>query len=283
MSRRVLIADIGGSSSRWAWVLPPGEARLVQPLQGSMPGCNLLSDDGGALLAALQAEELGFASADVVHVYAAGCGDPQRRQRMRDLLTAVWPAERIHVESDLLGAARSLFGTAPGRVLVLGTGMSAAHYDGAGLQRSFPSLGALLGDEGSGAAMGRRLVRDAIYGRMPQHVREHLFGPDGPQREEVLHGVYASGTPGRFLAAPVVRLQELRSEPYVEGLFAACFGELAEVLAEFFAATPALALRAVGSVAWGFREPLAEALGKAGLELSGVERAPLRGLALHHG
>lgn len=198
------------------------------------------------------------------------------------LLSAIWPAQRITVESDLLGAARGMLQQKPGAVLILGTGMNAGIYDGRQLTATFPSLGPLLGDEGSGADIGRHLWRDAIHGNMPAHVLRHLFGPDGPDRELLLREVYRGSAPGRFLAAPVASLHEVLDEAYTKRLLASRFTELASLLAKQFKGQAATEWHAVGSVAWGFRPMLAEAMRMEGLRLIAVERDPLRGLARHH-
>src|SRR5690606_20564764 len=104
----------------------------------------------------------------------------------------LWPSARIVVDSDLVGAARGLCGTTPGLVLILGTGMNAGWYDGAALHQPMPSLGWILGDEGSGADIGRTLLRDAFYKRMPADVSQALFGDAGPDLDEVLREVHRS-------------------------------------------------------------------------------------------
>lgn len=202
---------------------------------------------------------------------------------MLDLLSDIWPAERITVESDLLGAARGMLQQKPGAILILGTGMNAGIYDGRQLTATFPSLGPLLGDEGSGADIGRHLWRDAIHGNMPANVARHLFGPQGPDREQLLREVYRGPAPGRFLAAPVAALHGVLEADYTRRLIDARFAELASLLAERFIGQAATEWHAVGSVAWGFRPMLADAMAARGLRLIAVARDPLRGLARYHG
>ena len=134
----LLIADIGGSSSRWA-VIGQGVAHA---LPGPFPGFNPSSGDPGAMQETLRTMDLGAGAGhlDVV-AYGAGCGHPVRAARMHEALAAVWPLARIEVGTDLLGAARSLYGRAPGLVLILGTGMNPGFFDGAHLRTPMPSLG----------------------------------------------------------------------------------------------------------------------------------------------
>jgi len=279
---RLLIGEIGGSASRWALLqgeLPP----RVFPAHGeSLPGYNPLSGDGRlfaeALLAYFTERCPEVFHAANLEVYAAGCGTAEHRALMRGALSTLWPSARIAVDSDLVGAARGLCGASPGLVLILGTGMNAGWYDGTALHQPMPSLGWILGDEGSGADIGRTLLRDAFYKRMPADVSLALFGDAGPDLEEVLREVHRSPFPARALAARTALLVPLMDQPYVRELVSSRFHAMAGLLTTFFPPERREAVHATGSVAWGFRELLAECLLERGMALALVERDPLPGL-----
>lgn len=280
----LVIAEVGGSSSRWAWVHPEGVSFF--PLKGTtIPGFNPLSGSAELFREAVQryfAEHApGLFQADRMLVYAAGCGTPKRRQVMHAALAPLWPScTQIEVDSDLLAAARGLCGKASGLVLILGTGMNAGWYDAGVLHRPMPSLGWILGDEGSGADIGRALLQDAFYRRMPEHVSLALFGAEGPDLEQVLEEVYLSPFPARAMAARTALLGPLRDEPYVRDLIIGRFHAMAELLVSFH--EHGSDVFATGSVAWAFREWLNEVLLDRGLTLVTVERDPLPGLVHFH-
>jgi N-acetylglucosamine kinase-like BadF-type ATPase len=281
-----VIGEIGGTSSRWA-VLSNDGSCTTWPLKGErLPGFNPLSGDGAAYAHAVrswfverQPEAL---EAQAVHIYGAGCGSLMRKERMAQAIGAIWPSATTHVHSDLTGAAIGLCGDQAGLVLILGTGMNAGHYDGQRLHTPMPSLGYLLGDEGSGADIGRHLLQDAFYGRIPQHVQEALFGPQGPVLSTVLEQVHGAAHPAKELAAYTARLATQLHEPYVRELLQGRFHELAELLTRFFTPEQLRAVYATGSVAYGFRELLAECLLDRGMSIIAVEPDPLPGLVRHH-
>lgn len=281
-----MIAEIGGSSSRWALV--DGAMEQVFPPKGVIiPGLNPLSGDAALFQDAIrdyfQAEAPGMFLAASVIVYGAGCSSGPRQTIMRDALAPLWPeGTPIQVESDLLGAARGLCGVGTGLALILGTGMNAGHYDGSRLYTPMPSLGWILGDEGSGADMGRTLLQDAFYRRMPEEVRQAIFGAEGPDVETVLEEVYRAPFPARSMAARTARLAPLLDLPYVRELIVSRFHALAEVLVTFFPPERCAEVYATGSVAWGFRELLGEVLLDRGMTLMAVERDPLPGLVRYH-
>ncbi|WKZ66911.1 MAG: hypothetical protein QY325_03060 [Flavobacteriales bacterium] len=281
-----LIAEIGGSSSRWA-VLLDGRDPLVLPRPGdAMPGFNPLSGDAEAfaqgIVARFQAAAPGALSAAVVEAYGAGCGSAERAAVMESALRQIWPSAAITVRTDLEGAARGLMGAAQGLVVILGTGANVGWYDGAAVHQMVPSLGYILGDEGSGADIGRTLLQDAFYRRMPEEVRVALFGHGGPDLGTVLHEVYRSPFPSKALAAHAGRLSGMTEVPYVRELITARFQAFIEAFKPFHPLEQRERVHATGSVAWGFRDILANCLLDHGMELVAVERDPLNGLVRWH-
>jgi len=286
MSRTRIIAEIGGSSSRWAVLFTDGST-LTFPAKGeALSGYNPVHGDG-ALFAeevreyfnercpeALQAKEL--------IIYGAGCGTEPRRRRMRDATGIIWPGVPARVETDLMAAARGICEARPALVLILGTGMNAGYFDGNQLLQPMPSLGYVLGDEGSGADLGRTLLQDAFYKRMPEHVVRALFGDDGPDLPAIIERVYRSPFPARALAGHTAQLAPLLNEPYVRELVHSRFNVLVELLATFFTPEQRAEVCATGSVAYGFREMLSECLLDRGMSLTAVERDPLPGLVRWH-
>ncbi|MEO8733953.1 MAG: hypothetical protein ABI373_06455, partial [Flavobacteriales bacterium] len=243
----LLIADIGGTSSRWASLDTSGAAELPCVL----PGFNPAVGDPSALRAALGAHgpiTAGASAVEELVVYGAGCGTEERKTLMREALQPFWPAARITVGSDLLGAARGLYGRHAGLVLILGTGMNAGYYDGQQLRTPMPSLGYVLGDECSGADIGKQLLRDRFYQRIPERIEKLLF-PEAIELSEVVRAIYREPAPQSWLASFTARLADHLDEPYVAALIGARAVALAEVLENFFTPEEYRETRALGSVA----------------------------------
>ncbi len=286
MAEDLLIAEIGGSSSRWAWLPEEGPELSIPVHVDTMPGFNPLSGNSGIFASGITTYFNAHAplalSASKISVYAAGCGSEQRRSVMDGTISSIWPAASVEVNTDLLGAARGLHGSESGLVLILGTGMNVGWYDGERLHQPMPSLGYMLGDEGSGADIGRVLLQDAFYQRMPDPMRTALFGHDGPSVERIIDEVYRSPFPAKALAARTALLAGVVQEPYARELILSRFHALVEILKSFFPPEQRGNVKATGSVAWGFRELLANCLLDHGMELTAVERDPLQGLVRWH-
>lgn len=276
----LLIGDIGGSSSRWA-IVSSGEGQV---LRHKFPGYNPVTGDPAALHSALRgkevAEALGTEQLEVI-AYGAGCGTQSRADQLRSALAMVWPGAKITVETDLLGAARGLYGKEHGLVLILGTGMNVGHYDGTFLHTPMPSLGYILGDEGSGADIGKHLLRDALYGLVPEALKDRLF-PQGMELPAVLNATYRSAKPQAYVASFTAALSEHLDDTYAHDLIASRFFALTRLLARFFSAQELQQVRATGSVAHAFQDILGAALGQRRMQLTAVEKDPLPGLVKFH-
>lgn len=272
------VADVGGSSSRWAVINLDGRVEIREGL----PGFNPNSGDPDALLKALSAwTERDPNDVHEVIVYGAGCGSPKGRNRMREVMGTAWPVATITVETDLLGAARGLYGSEAGLALILGTGMNCGRYDGKELQTPMPSLGWLLGDEGSGADLGRSLVKEALLGRLTRE-QEVLLFPEGIDRDKLMQGAYSATGQQAFFASFAKRLSTKGAGDLAERLIGMRFTAMGKVLGHFFPQEEGSLIKAVGSVAWAFEEQLKSALGSNGLLLTAVERNPMEGLVRFH-
>lgn len=277
----LLIGDIGGTTSRWAWASAPDRDALRLELPGYNPATGSPAAMQAALRDAAIMKEAQGGGTLYVAAYGAGCGTKDRRDRMHAAISGVWPGATVEVESDLLGAARALYGHASGLVLILGTGMNAGYYNGTELHLPMPSLGYVLGDEGSGADIGRHLLRDAFYGQVPIAVNASIF-PIGPHLPEVLEQIHHGPAPQALLASFTAALAGHLHEAYVQDLVASRFLALARLLAQFFTKVERREVRAVGSVAFGFRNLLCEAMEQRGMAMAAIERDPMPGLVEYH-
>ncbi len=273
-----VVADIGGTSSRWGVLREGRDVRVIDGL----PGFNPAVGEPEAFVQAVR-ERFAAERIDVgeVFVYGAGCGSPERAMRMADVLLTIWPEARVDVASDLMGAAHGLLGDRQGLVLILGTGMNAGWYDGRTLHQPMPSLGFILGDEGSGADIGKRLVRDGLLGRLPAELMHRAF-PEGADLAGALEDLYRGNAPQAWLASFTGRLAPEFTHPYLKGVVTERFQELARLLSRYFDEARRAEVFASGSVAYGLQEPLRMALAKEGMRLTDVQPSPLPGLLRYH-
>lgn len=269
-----VVADIGGTSSRWGVLGAGADERIIEGLPGFNPAVG--APDGFVRAVSERFTTEGLV-VDELFAYGAGCGTPERAARMQDALLSVWPNTRVEVHSDLLGAAHGLLGDRSGLVLILGTGMNAGWSDGTKLLLPMPSLGYILGDEGSGADIGKHLLRAALHGQVPRDLMERIF-PDGLSATEVVERLYRGDSPQAWLASFAGTLARAIDHPWARAFVLSRFGLLAELLTVHFPEGQRADIVATGSVAHGMSDLLRSVLGERGMRLSEVQPSPLPGL-----
>ena len=285
----VLIADSG--STKCTWIASDG-ARTTNV---RTRGINAVQHSAEQIREAL-AELPPCDGVTSVRFYGAGCGEtfPEASEKLRreleahfgttditvesDLLARYFPAARIAVESDLMGAARALLGGRAGIACILGTGSNSCLCRDGEILKNVPPLGYVLGDEGSGAVLGRNLVNGIFKGHIP--LKEEFLAAHGLNYEEIIRRVYREPYANRFLAsfAPFIRAHI--DSPEIRELVLRSFRDFASRnLSRYPAELPVSLL---GGVAAHFEALLREALEAEGRRVETIVESPAEGLLKYH-
>ena len=213
--------------------------------------------------------------------YGAGCANENACNRVKEAIRQVLCTEDVSVYSDLLGAARALCGHEEGIACVLGTGSNSCLYNGKEITANIPPLGYILGDEGSSAVLGRRLVGDCLKNQLPEAIREEFLAEYKLTQEIILEKVYRQPLANRFLASLTPFLSKHKDIPEIHKL-------LVESFVDFFVRNvkqyrhPWLRIHFVGSIANAFSAELKEAAESLGMELGTIMKSPMEGLVKYH-
>lgn len=279
----ILIADGGSTKIHWAHI--DGDCGDVREFftSGVNPAVMAVERIAEIFAGELAGKLPGPVSR--VEFYGAGCkGEAPCRAVVSALRPWVGEAE-ISVESDMLGACRALLGDEPGVACILGTGANSCLYDGVNIVANVSPGGYILGDEGSGAWLGRRLAGDVIKGLLPEELSEAFYAWSGLDATEIIRRVYrpASGedAPNRFLASLAPFLSEHIDEKPLRGIVKEGITEFFERnVAAYFAGTPsaAMSVNFVGSVAVAFEELLRQTALELGYKVGTVVQSPMDAL-----
>ncbi len=273
----ILIADSGSTKTDWCLTASEAVSQRMST-QGVNPFfqtdeqiCGILHDE---LLPQILSSSVGLISE--VHFYGAGIR-PEMRERMKGILNEAFPKAKIEVESDLLGAARALFGHGEGIACILGTGSNSGLYDGQTIIANTPPLGFILGDEGSGAVLGKLFLGSLCKGLMPNGLLEEYLTETQQEISDVIQAVYRQPLPNRYLARTS---RFIHSHIHVE--------EVRKLVVDNFRAffrrnivqygRHDLPVRAIGSVAWYYQEQLKEAAQLERFLVDQVLQSPMEGL-----
>ena len=277
-----VIADSG--STKTSWVLLDGPSELCRVRTAGINPVFSSREDIVALLREklLPALPQGVAG-DVAEVdfYAAGIVSDESRTFLSDTLRELFPSALCRSESDMLAAARALFGGGEGIACILGTGSNSCLYDGRSIVKNVRAGGFILGDEGSGASLGKALVADFIKGLLPTEIASDFAGRYGLDYPAIVQKVYKEPYPGRFLASFSPFISEYIGHPHiraiVEGAFSAFFRR--NVASYGRAGLP---VGFVGSVASHYEDILRQVALKEGFECGPILQEPLDGLIKYH-
>lgn len=209
-----------------------------------------------------------------IDYYGAGCLAPRNAALMTELIARFFPQARIQVYSDLMAVCHALSRDTRSVVAILGTGSAACLYDGTAIVRCAPSLGYMLGDEGSGTYIGKQLLTAYLRESLPSGLAEELERTHGLSRDKVIHRLYQEPEPNRMMASMAPFVQEHLDHPFVRGLaldaFRAFFATQKTCFQE-----ESLPWQLSGSVAYHFRDLVREAAGMEGCCVGDIVAAPM--------
>lgn len=279
--KNILIADAGSTKIEWAITSGDGSAESTVVTHGI--NALMANSDEIVRLFSKAHNLLGQTeSIAEIHYYGAGCATPAICDKIHSALSEVWKSGMINVNSDLLGAARSLLGRDPGIACILGTGSNSCLYDGREISANVPSLGFILGDEGSGAALGKRLISDAFKGQLPKLVRDHFLSMYELTLEDILEYTYRRPAANRFLASLVPFLKEHLWNPYVYSIVREEFVSFLKRNVLMYQGSHSLPIAFTGSISYHFSDILKEAADNLGLRIEKIEKNPMPGLLAFH-
>ena len=213
-----------------------------------------------------------------VWFYGAGCL-PVKSGYIIDLLSLCFPTATVHVDTDLLGAARAVCGHEAGIACILGTGSNSCLYDGERILKNVPPLGYILGDEGSGAYIGKRFISDCLKGLLPTTIKKAVMAEYGLSQATVLEKVYRQPEANKFLSSVVPYIYKVRKQPEVAALLNDCFSQFFVRNVKSYGSQYTVSF--TGSVAWLFQEEIMKAAASEGLTVGKFVRKPIDGIREH--
>ena len=219
---------------------------------------------------------------DEVYYYGAGCLAEDICSNVRGVIRAHIPAKTIEVHSDLLASARALCGNEPGIACILGTGSNSCYYDGKEIVDNVSPLGYILGDEGSGAVLGKLLVGDVLKKQLPEPLCEKFLKEYDLDRLEIIRRVYREPFANRFLASLSPFLAKNIEEPAVHRLVLNAFKAFFVRNITNYKNYKSLKVNFVGSIAMYYRSVLEEAAASVDCTIGTIIKSPMEGLILYH-
>lgn len=283
-----LIVDSGSTKTSWCFAFLPNTSSADRARTVTTEGLNpaVMSAEeveekiAKALNHCLQSLSISAADVENVFFYGAGC-IAGRAGVVSESISSILVDAKIYVADDLLGAARALCGHKAGIACILGTGSNSCLYDGENIVAHTPALGYVLGDEGSGAVLGRKFLNAVLKQTLPENIRKRFLQESGLDMAEVINRVYRSPAPNRFLASMSKYIHGYLDEKEVRDIVVDNFEDFIRnnILAygdEF------RTINVVGSIAYHYKEQLTEAASRNGYQIGKIIKNPIEGLLEYH-
>jgi glucosamine kinase len=279
MSTIKLIADSGSTKAEWC--LLNGNRKKILFTQGISP----YFLNGQQILEVLQKEllpGLKKVQPQEVHYYGTGCSNAENVKIIKQALKKLFPGAAVQVNHDLLGAAKALCGNNKGVACILGTGSNSCYYDGKKVVKNSPGLGFILGDEGSGAYLGKKVIQYYLYKTFDADLMDRFTAKYSVTADEILDSVYKKPLANRYLAAYTGFLAENRGHFMVENIIEDGLNDFFFNHVYKYRESWTMPVNFVGSVAYGFKDVLKEMCASYELQLGTVLKAPMDGLVKYH-
>lgn len=279
----IIIADAGSTKTEWAVL---SVDRHIE-LQFSTSGHNAAVAAEGSLRQLIRTEATILISLadDIreIHYYGAGCAGEHCR-KIRAELSELFPGAECHVESDMLASARALCGHEPGIACILGTGSNSCLFDGERIVANVSPLGFIIGDEGSGAVLGRRLIAHIFKRQFSDEVIK-LFSDEYPDTDipEIIRRVYRSERPNTYLASFAPFLSRHIDIEEIDSFVTDEFERFFRFNVMAYDDAHRLPVNFIGSIAVSFRPQLHAAATRCNLRLGNITRTPMPSLIAYHG
>lgn len=275
----ILIADSGSTKTDWAVI---NQGKTVQKITTS--GINPFFQTTEDVIEILNKEllkELKEPYPKSLYYYGAGCTFPAKIELLSEAFRHILGADtKLSLHSDLVAVAHALCGEKEGIPCILGTGSNSCYWNGKKIIKNTPPLGFILGDEGSGAVLGKLLIANILKGQLSERITTEFFNSQNITYEELLEAVYKKPFPNRFLARFTYFIKEHIEDSEIRQIVVDSFQD-------FFKRNIAhypkhLKVHFVGSVALVFEDILREIGRKLGYEIGSIVKTPLEKLTEYH-
>lgn len=275
----ILIADSGASKTDWRLIDKDGKVSQAKT-EGLSPTYQGLEE----IRKVISNELVPQINSEIkeVYFYGAGCSTENAIKTIRGAIEYAYPDAIIEVNHDLLAAARASCNRNPGITCILGTGSNSCLYDGEKIIDNVASLGFILGDEGSGSYMGKKLISDFMRQDMPEELSGRMAKRYSLTREEIIECVYKKPRPGFYLAGFTKFIFDNLKDPYMYNLVYHSFKDFFDTNILKYDNFNKYKVHFVGSVAFYFSDILRQVANDHGLIVKNILESPIAGLTLFH-
>ncbi len=271
----ILVADSGSTKTEWALIKNKNEILAFTTI-----GLNPVFVDSATIISTIKSTEIINYNQQIseVYFYGAGCASKERASIIENPLEDLFHKAKIIVDTDLLGAAISLFGEEKGIVGILGTGSNTGVCSRGEITQNIKSLGYILGDEGSGSCIGKTFIKHFLNNELPKEIHEKFDAEYNITLNQIITKVYKEQFPNRFLASFMPFIYQNKNNEFVHNLLKNSFVNFFQKTILKYPSFDKLELRLTGSISFYFQDIIKEVSNNQNVKLSTTTKSPINNL-----
>ncbi len=275
----ILIADSGSTKCEWCLL---GNKKNKTIITTGISPYFLSKDQIVSLLQKELLTKLKVEDIEKIYYYGTGLSAVENVAILKSALKQTFPKSAIKVESDLLAAARGLCGREKGIVCILGTGSNSCYYNGKKIVKNSPGLGYVLGDEGSGAYLGKKVIQYYLYNTFDEELRAAFDSKFNTSSAEILDMVYKQPFPNRYLSTFTHFLAENRGHYMIENILEDGINDFFFTHLNKYSQSWTSPINFTGSIAFTFQDVIKDLCHSYELDPGKIVKAPMAGLIRFH-
>ncbi|MFA6925308.1 MAG: ATPase [Bacteroidales bacterium] len=276
----LLIADSGSTKTNWCLINNKNKTFYF-----SSTGLNPYFIGSSEIKKELRKRIIPFVESKKINeifFYGAGCSVHKKCDIVKNALNELFPSSYIEINSDLLGAARALLGNKPGIAGILGTGSNCCYYDGKKIKQKIISLGFILGDEGSGADIGKKFIKSYLENKLPSDIKAIFEKNFHLSTVEVLHFIYNKSHPSKFLASFVPFISENIKNDFLYNIVHTSITEYFKNQVITMSDFKNRKFSCIGSIAFAFKDIVSKTAKENNINLNKIIKDPVPELINFH-
>ena len=278
-----MIAIVDGGSTKCDWVILENSGKISQKTESIGFNPNIINAD----LIPQEIEKnphlfLIKNQLDYIYFYGSGCGTVENALLVETQLQKVFPYAKVTVKEDLTAAAYAAYNGKPAIVCILGTGSNSCYFDGESIRRDLPSLGFLIGDEGSGSALGKHLVRRFFMKKLPQDLHQEFVETYHLTIEDAIKNMYHNPRANAYLAEFNKFVVQRKQHPYFQNMVFDDMKNFFEYQVLPYEEAREAEINFIGSIAYYYEDILRAAAAELNLTVGHIVQKPIESLVEYH-
>ena len=279
MRKNYIIADSGATKCQWTLIL--GKEKKSITTIGISP--YFLSEEQmvDTIVTGFQ-KKVDPQIIDAIYFYGTGLSNSKNVAAIKKALKKVFKNATLDIQTDLVAVARATCQTKKGVACILGTGSNTGYYNGKVIAKNSPGLGYVLGDEGSGAYLGKKVLQYYLYKTFDEELMLSFESKYKLSKDQILDAVYKQPLPNRYMASFSTFLSEHRGHYMIENIIEDGLNDFFFTHLNKLNESWLYPIYFSGSIAYVFKDVIKQLATGYELEVGKIIKSPMDGLIEYH-